>query len=104
MRRADRDHESAGDLLGGLSGFEPGPEALLGLVATVVLSSLCAEVDHLVAPFLSPRGTRGLIRAGYPATIVQLDQPGEVRAAIKRVVRAVRTGTRTTGQLVASLW
>jgi hypothetical protein len=56
-----------------------------------------------VAPFLTPhpRRTRGLISAGYPATIVRVDQPGEVRAAIKRVVGAVRAGKRTASQLVA---
>ena len=37
-------------------------------------------------------------------TMVQLDQSGQVRAAIERVVRAVRAGKRTTGHLVAIRW
>jgi hypothetical protein len=41
---------------------------------------------------------------GDRGTMLQLDQPGHARAATKRVVRAVRAGKRTTGQLVASRW
>ena len=41
---------------------------------------------------------------GDKPTMVQLDQSGQVRAAIKRVVRAVRAGKRTTGHLVAIRW
>jgi hypothetical protein len=37
-------------------------------------------------------------------TMVQLDQSGQVHAAIKRVVRAVRAGKRTTGHSVAIGW
>jgi hypothetical protein len=40
----------------------------------------------------------------HKRTMVQLDQPGELRAAIKRVVRAVRAEKPTTGHLVASRW
>jgi hypothetical protein len=41
---------------------------------------------------------------GNKPTMVVLDQSGQVRAAIKRVARAVRAGKRTTGHLVAIRW
>jgi hypothetical protein len=41
---------------------------------------------------------------GDKPRIVALDQSGQLRAAIKRVVRAVRAGERATGHLVAIRW
>ena len=41
---------------------------------------------------------------GHKPTMVQLDQSGQVRAAIKRVVRTVRAEERSTGHLVAIRW
>jgi hypothetical protein len=60
----------------------------------------------LLVAGLPNRADTGSTRAdeGERGTILQPDQPGHARAAIKRVVRAVRAGKRTTGQLVASRW
>jgi hypothetical protein len=41
---------------------------------------------------------------GDEPTMVEFDQSGPVRAEIKRMVRAVRTGKRTTGHLAAIGW
>jgi hypothetical protein len=57
---------------------------------------------HLMRNRADTRSTRA--DEGDRGTMLQLDQPGHARAAIKRVVRAVRAGKRTTGQLVASRW